>query len=47
MDLYGNPIEYLEDGNVYGITVPSNRSEQTFLINFVTSDHNSFTDVFS
>lgn len=47
MDLYGNPIEYLQDGSVYGITVPSNRSEQIFLINFVTSNHNSFANILS
>ena len=47
MDLYGNPAECIEYGDNYVINITSNRSEQVFLINFITNNHNSFTDSFS
>lgn len=47
MDFYGNAGECIEYGDSYFINITSNRSEQVFLINFITNNHNSFTDSFS
>jgi hypothetical protein len=46
-DLYGNSAEYIGEDNANGISISANRSEQIFSLTFITSDHKSFTDIFS
>lgn len=47
MDIYGNPSNYTEIGGGNIMTIAPNRSQQIFLINFLTSHHNTFSDSFS